>query len=80
MPKTKRDLLKTIAAGIGGDFGEQICIAFAKQSSFNDFIDRPMSDEEFASQFEKITRDLPNVAGTLNSVSWQKRGSWGQAN
>jgi hypothetical protein len=80
MPKTKRDLLHALADRIGGAHGERLRAALAKKNLLDDIIDRPMSDEEFTSQLEKLARELPAAFAKMKDVEWEKPGTWGLAN
>ena len=50
MPKTKRDLLYVVVDKIGGKHGERMRSALKKKTPFDDIMDRPMSNEAFASE------------------------------
>jgi len=50
MQKTNRELLSAVAEKIGGVSAEKIRTVFATKTSIHDILDRPINDEEFASQ------------------------------
>jgi flagellar motility protein MotE (MotC chaperone) len=80
MPKTKRELLHQLADKLGGEQAERMRAALKKKSPFDDLLDRPMSDEEFASQLQKAEHDLPKVLAKMKSADWGKPGTWGLPN
>jgi len=79
MPKTMRDLLDQLAGKIGGENGERMRDALKKKSPFDDLLDQPFTDEEFASHLKKAERDFL-AAFAKKKVDWEKPGTWGLSN
>lgn len=78
MPKTRRDLLYAIADKIGGERGKRMREAVRK-TRFPELLDRPMTDEEFATQLRNAERDLPQVLASLETLR-ESPGTWGFPN
>lgn len=79
MSKTRRDLLRVIARKIGGERGRRMREAL-HHCEESGFLDRPLSEEEFASQLENAERDLPRVMASLENLGPEDPGTWGFPN
>ncbi len=79
MPKTRRDLLYAIADKIGGERGKRMREAVRK-TGFPELLDRPMTDEEFATQLINAERDLPMILANLEKLPPESPGTWGFPN
>jgi hypothetical protein len=77
MPKTKRDLLYAVAAKIGGETGEKLLARLQKKTIIDDILDRPMSDEDFQAQLQKMENGLPSALAKIQGVEWMKSDEWG---
>jgi hypothetical protein len=77
MPKTKRDLLYAVATAIGGEAGESLLARLQQKSIFDDLLDRPMSDEDYEAQLEKMKTGLPRELEIIRSEQWMKSKEWG---
>ena len=83
MAKSKRDLLHALADRIGGAEGERMRAALSQPTPFDDLLDRPMSEAEFAAQWrnlDALERDLKSAFEKLRGADWEKPGSWGLPN
>lgn len=80
MPKTKRDLIHALADRIGGEDGDRMRAALQKQSPFDDIIDRPIAEEDFASLLEEMDRNWKAARAKMKKVDWERPGSWGLPN
>ncbi len=79
MPKTRRDLLLAIADKIGGERARRMREA-VRQARYDPHLERPISDEEFASQLEKAERDLPTALASFENLGPEDPGTWGFPN
>lgn len=77
MPNTKRDLLYAVAAKIGGETGEKLLARLQKKSIIDDILDRPMSDEDYQAQLQKMGNGLPSALAKIQGVEWMKSDEWG---
>ncbi len=77
MQKTKRKLLYAIADKIGGVSAEKIRTALAAKTPIDDILDRPISEEEFASQLKDAEKIWPKALARLQSQEWAKSSDWG---
>ncbi|HEX7631317.1 MAG TPA: hypothetical protein VF388_04220 [Lacunisphaera sp.] len=77
MQKTKRALLHAIAEKVGGVSAEKIRTALATKTPIDDILDRPISEEEFASQLEDAERIWPKALARLQSQEWARSNEWG---
>ena len=58
MSKSKRDLLYALADKIGGDHANRLRTSLKRKAPFDDALDRPLSDREFAVQLASLERDF----------------------
>ena len=77
MQKTKRELLYAIAEKVGGVSAEKIRAALAAKTLIDDILDRPISEEEFASQLSNAEKVWPKALARIQSQQWPKSGDWG---
>ena len=77
MPKTKRDVLNTIAAKITGEGGARLREQLKKKTAIDDMLDRPISDEEFAAELQKLET---MIAALVAKKAFDEPGSWGLPN
>jgi hypothetical protein len=77
MPKTKRDLLHALADKIGGDQGERLRALLQRKTMMDDILDRPLSEEEFAAQLQKLQQGIPQALERIQGEDWMKSGEWG---
>ena len=80
MSKTKRDLLQVLADKIGGDHGSRLRTALKKKAPFDDVLDRPLGDREFAVQLACLEHDFKAALAKKKSIDWDAPDSWGFPN
>ena len=80
MPKTQREMLLQLAAQIGGERADRLRAVLSRKSAIDDILDRPMSDEDFAAQWEKLEGHLPKLLEKMQGPEWEKPATWGWAN
>jgi hypothetical protein len=76
MTKTKRDLLYALADKIGGDHANRLRVSLKRKAPFDDALDRPLSDREFAVQLASLERDFKAAVAKRKSIDWDTPGSW----
>ncbi len=65
MPKTRRDILHSLADRFGGKQADELRAFLSKKSRYDATIDRVLSEEEFASEMRKLDRDLSSPFSPL---------------
>lgn len=78
MAKTTRELIHMLADRIGNENGERLRSALNKKAPFDDLLDRPMTDEEFTAQWQKMAAAVPRPASRPRKFA--PPGSWGLPN
>ena len=68
MPKTRRDILQAIAEKCGGRIAVQITRLTKRSPAPDKFLDRSVSDEEYASEMKKLAGDITRLS--LPTIRW----------
>lgn len=81
MPKTKKDLMYALADRIGGEQGQKLREGLAKPL-FQDLrsLEQTYTDAEFATELDKLERDLPQALAKLKQAKLDKPATWGLSN
>ena len=69
--------LNTIAAKITGEGGARLREQLKKKTAIDDMLDRPISDEEFAAELQKLET---MIAALVAKKAFDEPGSWGLPN
>jgi hypothetical protein len=88
MPKTERDLMYAIADKIGGARGKRMREKLGKKMPFDHLLEKPLSDEEFATQLQRAEVEIRRFGRFSSLPPWfhaieqlgEKPPTWGFPN
>ena len=80
MAHTKRELLHTVADKLGGEPGVRLRAMLRAPTPFDDMLDRPIDEAEYAAQLMQLLTDLSPALARLERGDLDTSGTWGLAN